>query len=72
MEFLFIAWSLKLLRRVLGKYEVNPHTKSKIPIPGVKSGGIAPWFGQPGGGTQHLMPMSIEDLLKGGFIEPIG
>ena len=51
---------------------VNPHTKSKIPIPGVKSGGIAPWFGQPGGGTQHLMPMSIEDLLKGGFIEPIG
>jgi len=42
------------------------------PIPGVKSGKIAPWFDQPGGGTQYQMPMSIEQLLKENYITPKG
>jgi len=52
----------------------KPHMEYRVKksIPEVKSGEIAPWFDQPGGGTQHLMPMSIDDLLKGGYIEPIG
>lgn len=52
----------------------KPYMKYRVKksIPNVESGKVAPWFDQPGGGTQHLMPMSIDDLLKGGYIEPIG
>jgi hypothetical protein len=41
------------------------------PIPNVNSGSAAPWFGQPGGGTQYQMPMSINELVRQGFIRPI-
>jgi filamentous hemagglutinin len=41
------------------------------PIPNVSAGTAAPWFGQPGGGTQYQLPMSIEDLVQQGFIKPI-
>lgn len=44
----------------------------KEPIP-VKSG-LGPasaWFGQPGGGTQHELPSSIDDLISSGKIKPI-
>ena len=34
----------------------------------VESGKAAPWFDQSGGGTQYKLPMSIEDLIKQGFI----
>ena len=37
----------------------------------VQSGYIAPWFGQPGGGIQYKMNMSIEELLKAGKIRRI-
>ena len=54
-----------LSRRVWGKY------KCKRPIPGVKSGPAAPWFGQPGGGTQHLLPDTVGNLVNGGYLKPI-
>ena len=41
------------------------------PIPNVNSGTAAPWFGQPGGGTQYQFPMSIDDLVEQGFIRPV-
>ncbi|HEF4760087.1 TPA: glycohydrolase toxin TNT-related protein [Pseudomonas putida] len=34
-------------------------------------GNAAPWLGKPGGGTQYQLPMSIDELLKEGFIKPI-
>jgi hypothetical protein len=40
------------------------------PIP-VKEGPAIPWFGKEGGGIQHELPMSINDLLAGGYIKPI-
>ena len=41
------------------------------PIPNVNSGTAAPWFGQPGGGAQYQLPMSIDDLVQQGFIRPV-
>jgi hypothetical protein len=41
------------------------------PIAQVPSGPAAPWFGQPGGGVQHDLPMSINKLLEGGYIRVI-
>jgi hypothetical protein len=38
----------------------------------VPSGPAAPWFGEPGGGIQHDLPMSINKLLEGGYIRVIG
>jgi hypothetical protein len=40
-------------------------------IPGVEKAKIAPWFGQPGGGTQYKLPKSIDILLEEGYIELI-
>ncbi len=37
-------------------------------IPGVKKGTSAPWFNQPGMGTQYELPYSIDKLLKGKYI----
>jgi RHS repeat-associated protein len=39
------------------------------PIRGVRSGPIAPWFGQPGGGIQHELPHSIDYYLNKGYIK---
>lgn len=38
----------------------------------VHEGETAPWFGEPGGGTQYYMPASIEDLLGAGYLRRIG
>lgn len=37
----------------------------------VNSGGVAPWFGQPGLGTQHELPVSVNTFLKRGYLEPL-
>jgi uncharacterized protein RhaS with RHS repeats len=37
----------------------------------VEAGGAAPWFGQPGGGTQHLLPDSVGNLIDQGFLRRI-
>jgi hypothetical protein len=39
------------------------------PIPQVQSGVAAPWFGKPGLGTQYQLPMSIDELVRAGFIK---
>ncbi|MGN5289122.1 two-partner secretion domain-containing protein [Aeromonas sp. 11P] len=51
----------------------SPYQKYEVikPIPGVNAGNAAPWFGKPGKGTQYQLPMSIDELLKEGFIKPI-
>ncbi|WP_257154482.1 hemagglutinin repeat-containing protein [Pseudomonas sp. ICMP 8385] len=51
----------------------SPYQQYEVikPIPEVNSGNAAPWFGKPGGGTQYQLPMSIDELLKEGFIKPI-
>jgi hypothetical protein len=40
-------------------------------IPNVKKGQAIPWFNQPGKGIQYELPESIDDLLKGKYIEQI-
>ncbi len=40
-------------------------------IENVQEGTAAPWFGQPGGGTQYRLPDTIEVLRKGEYIRPI-
>jgi hypothetical protein len=37
----------------------------------VQSGTVAPWFGQPGGGTQYLSPVRLEVLIKRGIVREI-
>lgn len=34
----------------------------------VLAGEAAPWFGQPGGGTQYLLPLTIQKLLDLGVL----
>ncbi|MEO0401140.1 MAG: glycohydrolase toxin TNT-related protein [Pseudomonadota bacterium] len=40
------------------------------PLP-VQSGQAAPWFGQPGGATQYKTGLSVGDLVKQGYLEPV-
>ncbi|MCP2261552.1 Protein of unknown function (DUF4237) [Streptoalloteichus tenebrarius] len=40
------------------------------PVP-VLSGVAIPWFGQPGGGTAHVLPRSIKELLDDGSLAEI-
>lgn len=61
-------------QRALPNSSLNdPYTTYEIvlPIPGVNSGVAAPWFGQPGGGTQYQLPFSIDYLIDNGFIRKI-
>ena len=56
-------------------YPINPDQYSVFevvkPIPGVKAGQAIPWFGKPGMGTQWELPMSIDDLIQGGYIKEV-
>lgn len=59
-------------QRALPNSTLNkPHTTYEVvkPIPDVDSGKVAPWFDKPGGGTQMDLPMSIDELLEGGYIK---
>lgn len=38
----------------------------------VRTGPVSPWFGQPGLGIQHELPVSVTDLLRNGYIERVG
>ncbi len=37
----------------------------------VNAGGVQPWFGQPGLGTQYELPVSVNVLLNRGIIKPV-
>ncbi len=38
----------------------------------VKAGPVAPWFNQPGLGTQYEMPSNIQQLIEQGYLKRIG
>ncbi len=38
----------------------------------VQSGEVAPWFGQPGGGTQYELPMPVSDAVAQGYLKRVG
>ena len=38
----------------------------------VTTGKIAPWFGEVGGGTQYVLPRSVQSLLDDGFLKEVG
>ena len=38
----------------------------------VRGGITAPWFGQPGGGVQYVLPSSVADLVSRGILKPVG
>jgi len=40
-------------------------------IPKVQKGEVIPWFGQPGGGAQYELPLSINDLLSKGYLKGV-
>lgn len=37
----------------------------------VDAGPAAPWFGEPGGGTQYLFPKRISELIDEGYLEEV-
>jgi len=56
----------------------SPVSNSKLnlyevvkPLPNVKTGKIAPWFGQSGNGVQHKLPDNIKGLIREGYIKEI-
>ena len=51
----------------------KPYTVYEViePIDGVESGPAAPWFDQPGGGTQYDLPENILTLIQSGKIRPV-
>ena len=40
-------------------------------IPNVNRATVAPWFDKPGGGIQNLMPQTIRQLERDGFIKKV-
>ncbi|QMV14615.1 RHS repeat-associated core domain-containing protein [Vibrio spartinae] len=55
--------------------KLSPYRKYEVVEPfNVEGGPIAPWFGEPGGARQYLVPRlegGVEGLLKSGKIKPI-
>lgn len=60
-------------RAVAPGTDQKPYSQFEVvkPIEAVEQGEVAPWFDQPGGGTQYLMPESIEDLIDEGYLRRI-
>ena len=50
----------------------RPHSVYQVekPIP-VRSGEVDAWFDEDGGGTQHVFPMTIDELIDGGYITEV-
>jgi hypothetical protein len=42
-----------------------------VPFDGAKVGQAAPWFGQPGLGTQFELPKTIGELIELGWIREV-
>jgi hypothetical protein len=51
----------------------KPYNKYRVlkPIENVREGPAIPWFEQKGLGTQYELPMSVQKLIKEGYLEPI-
>lgn len=49
--------------------ELKPYSVFEVLKPiDVKAGEIAPWFNQPGGGIQYVMPDTIDELIEAGYL----
>lgn len=60
------------MRAVAPGTNLRPYSVFEVMMPvNVKAGKIAPWFDEPGGGTQYEMPKSIRDLLNDGVIKRV-
>ncbi|KAG8410967.1 hypothetical protein J3459_016789 [Metarhizium acridum] len=46
----------------------NFHVYEVIKDLPVRAGPIAPWFGQPGNGTQYVLNMRVQEAIKDGFL----
>ncbi|KAH8828081.1 hypothetical protein DL96DRAFT_1815364 [Flagelloscypha sp. PMI_526] len=62
-----LDWPEDALPRIPYNYHVYEVTREFE----VMSGPIAPWFGQPGQGTQYQTFSNIMTLIQDGFLEPI-
>jgi filamentous hemagglutinin len=49
--------------------EARAYVKLEVLKPiNAQAGEIAPWFGQPGGGTQFKTEISLEKLIENGYV----
>ena len=52
--------------------EQKPYSVFEVVEPiNVKSGSIASWFDEPGGGIQYLLPDTVDELLDAGILRRI-
>ena len=50
----------------------RPYTVYEVVKPiQVEGGKIAPWFDEPGGGIQYIMPESLDQLVKEGILKEV-
>ena len=59
-------------RSLPASYELRPKAEYELVHPLPVAGGItAPWYGQPGGGVQYLLPSSVGELRAAGILKPV-
>ncbi len=52
--------------------DMKPYSVFEVVEPiNVKAGEIAPWFDEPGGGIQYLLPDTVDKLLDAGILRRI-
>ena len=60
------------MRAVAPGTDQKPYRVFEVVEPiNVKSGSIAPWFDEPGGGIQYLLPDTVDELLDAGILRRI-
>ncbi|WP_075679703.1 TNT domain-containing protein [Roseburia sp. 831b] len=60
------------MRAVAPETDLKPYSVFEVVEPiNVKAGEIAPWFDEPGGGIQYLLPDTVDELLDAGILRRI-
>ena len=60
------------MRAVAPGTDQRPYSIFEVVEPiNIKSGSIAPWFSEPGGGIQYLLPDTVDELLDAGILRRI-
>ena len=60
------------MRAVAPGTDQRPYSIFEVIEPiNIKSGSIAPWFSEPGGGIQYLLPDTVDELLDAGILRRI-
>ncbi|HPF14986.1 MAG: TNT domain-containing protein [Planctomycetes bacterium] len=59
-------------RSLKPELENGPYARYQVvkPLP-VHSGPAVPWFGQPGGGTQHFLGRPVRELVQDGYLKKL-